>query len=65
MSKTMGNPVETELNAIRIKLYEATKDMSSADQVTYMRKKAADGLRRHGYKLVPVDSTGTSRLVRI
>ena len=65
MSKMTGNPVEDELNAIRIKLYEETKDMTSAEQVAYMSKKAEDGLRRRGYKLVPVDSTGAARLVRI
>jgi hypothetical protein len=65
MSKTTSNPIEDELDAIRIKLYEATKDMSPADQVAYMRKKAEDGVRRHGYELVPIDSTGAARLVRV
>lgn len=65
MSKTISNPIEDELNAIRIKLYEETKDMSSAEQVRFMRKKARDGLHRHGYKIVPVDDTGAVRLDRI
>jgi hypothetical protein len=65
MSKTTSNPVEDELNAIRIELYEKTKNMTTSERADYLHKKVEDGLRRHGYKLVPIDSTGASRLVRI
>jgi hypothetical protein len=65
MNKTTSKPVEDELDAIRIKLHEETKDMSSADQVAYMRKKAEDGLHRHGYKLVPTGDKGAMRLARM
>jgi hypothetical protein len=65
MNKLMNNPVEDELDAIRIKLYEETKNMTTSERVAYMKKKAEDGLRRHGYKLIPIDDSGASRLVRI
>jgi hypothetical protein len=65
ISKTMSSPVEQELNAIRLKNYERTKDMTTSERADYLHKKVEDGLRRHGYKLVPIDSTGASRLVRI
>jgi hypothetical protein len=65
MSKTMNNPVENELNAIRIGLYEETKNMTASERVAYMRKKTEDGLRASGYKLVPKGDKGGMRLVRI
>jgi hypothetical protein len=40
-------------------------DKGYAEQAAYMNKKAEDGLRRHGYRLVPVENTGAARLVRI
>jgi hypothetical protein len=65
MSNQTISPVEQELDAIRIKLYEETKDMTTSERVTYLRKKAEDGLRASGYKYVPTSDKGTKRLVRI
>jgi hypothetical protein len=45
-----NNPVEDELNAIRIKLNEQTKDMTSEEQVEFFSKMAKEGLARHGIK---------------
>ena len=51
MNRTMkSNPVEDELDAIRIKLYEQTKDMTSEEQITFFRKMVNEGLARHGIK---------------
>ncbi|MDR1132504.1 MAG: hypothetical protein LBL15_08815 [Oscillospiraceae bacterium] len=51
MSKAMtNNPVEDELNAIRIKLYEQTKDMMTQERVAFFNKMAQERFARHGIK---------------
>ena len=45
-----NSDLEQELNAIRIKLYEQTKDMTTQERVAFLNKKAIDGLTRHGIK---------------
>ena len=51
MMKTMkNNDLEDQLDAIRIKLYEQTKDMSSEEQVAFFNNKGRDVLARHGIK---------------
>jgi len=45
-----SSQAEDELNAIRIKLYMQTKDMTSDEQVAFFSKLARDGLARHGIK---------------
>jgi len=57
MNKTMkNNDLEQELNAIRIKLYEQTKDMTSEQQTTFFNKMVKEGLARHGIKARYVDA---------
>ena len=42
MNKAMNNnPVEDELDAIRIELYERTKNMSSEERIDYLRQLVA------------------------
>jgi hypothetical protein len=58
MNKTTKiNRVEEELNAIRVKLYEQTKDMTVQEQTAFFHKMAQDGLARHGIKAryAPID----------
>jgi hypothetical protein len=43
-----NNPVEDELNAIRIKLYEQTKDMTSSEQTAFFSDMVKEGFARHG-----------------
>jgi hypothetical protein len=45
-----NNPIEAELNAIRIKLYEQTKDMTTQEQTAFLSKMAKEGLEKHGIK---------------
>ena len=45
-----NNPVEDEVDAIRIKLYEQTKDMTSDEQIAFFSNLAKDGFARHGIK---------------
>jgi hypothetical protein len=65
MSKLLNNPVEDELDAIRIKLYEETKNMTTGERVAYIKKRAENAVSKHGYKFVSVDDNGGMRLVRI
>jgi hypothetical protein len=62
--QTKISPVENEFDAIRIKLYEKTKNMTTSERVAYTHKLAEDTVRDHGYKFVPVDNTGAKRVVR-
>jgi hypothetical protein len=64
MSNRTISPAEQELNAIRLKNYERTKDMTASERANYLHKKVEDGLRRHGYKSVPIAGTGAKRVVR-
>jgi hypothetical protein len=65
MSSQTISPVEQELDAIRLKNYERTKDMTASERVDYLHKKVEDGLRQSGYALVPTGDNGGMRLVRI
>ena len=47
------------LNAIRIKLYEQTKDMTSEEQVEFLNRMADEGLARHGIKLRYAEAPST------
>ena len=47
---TQNNDLEQELNAIRINIYEQTKDMTTQERVAFLNKKAIDGMARHGIK---------------
>ena len=46
-----SNPVEDEIDAIRIKLYEQTKDMTVSEQTAFFRKMVQEGIERHGIKV--------------
>jgi len=51
MNKTMkNNDLEQELNTIRIKLYEQTKDMTSQEQTIFFSKMVKEGFAKHGIK---------------
>jgi hypothetical protein len=46
-----SNPVEDELDAIRLELYEQIKDMTSEEQVEFLNQMAEEGMARHGITL--------------
>ena len=50
MNNTTNNNIEQELNDIRIKLYEQTKDMTSAEQVEFFNNRGREVLARQGIK---------------
>jgi hypothetical protein len=53
MRKLISNPAQDELDAIRIKLYEATKDMTKGDRVAYYKAKSQNALKGRNIKVVP------------
>ncbi len=44
----MKNPIEKELNAIRVSLYEETKDMSPSELTAYIKAQTEPMLQKHG-----------------
>jgi len=55
-----GNPIEDELDAIRIKHYERTKDMTPEERIAYVNNKAEQILKPYGIKPVYMDITRTA-----
>ena len=54
-----NNPVEDELNNIRIKIYEQTKDMTREERVAYVNSRAEEILKPYGIKPVYMDTVRT------
>ena len=50
------NVIEDELDAIRVSLYEETKDMTASERIAYIRSQTAPLLKKHG--ITPVRSPG-------
>ena len=48
--RTKNNSAENELNAIRISLYEQTKDMTSDEQIEFFRTMVKEGFAKHGIR---------------
>ena len=58
------NLTEDELDAIRIKLYEQTKDMSASEMTQYIKEQIAPTLEKyHIHKIKASKSTRANRLV--
>ena len=47
------NPIENELDAIRLRIYEETKWMTSEELSNYYRKSGEAAARKYGLKRVP------------
>lgn len=48
---TQNNAVEDELDTIRIKLHEQTKDMTSKEQTSFFNNRAREIIAQHGLKV--------------
>ena len=59
MNRMMSNPVEDEFDAIRIDLYEQTKNMSPSERLDYLQKLVAQAYAEFGIK--PIASKGDSK----
>jgi hypothetical protein len=52
------NRIEEELNATRIKLYEATKDMTRSERVAYIKSQVAPVLKEFNIRTMSrIEST--------
>lgn len=47
---------EDELDAIRIQLHEKTKDMTAAERVDYINRRAREVIKEHGLNVKIADS---------
>ena len=66
MSKTTKiNPVEDELDTIRIKIYEQTKDMTSAERVEYFNRRTREAFAQYGIQAQIVSAPIVNRSVQL
>ena len=59
------NTIEDEIDRIRLKIHEETKDMTPAQRTAYYNNSAEASAKRMGYKFVVVNPKGYRRLVKI
>jgi len=59
------NTIEDEIDQIRLKIYEETKDMTPAQRVERTRQKSAAFVKEMGYKFVVINPQGHMKLVKI
>jgi len=52
------NPVEKEINTIRVKIYEETKDMSPSEMTAYIKRQVAPIHEKYGFQTVQTARTG-------
>ena len=50
--KRMIDPIEQEIDEIRLKIYEETKDMSPAQLSEYYRRSAEAAAEKYGFRIV-------------
>ena len=50
------NTIEAELDSIRLKLYEKTKDMTTNERVAFFNDSADRALEKYGIKTVKMES---------
>jgi len=46
------NTIEQDINRIRLKIYEETKDMTPAQRVDYYRRNTEPIIKQYGFKVV-------------
>lgn len=46
------NAIEQEVNQIRLKIYEKTKDMTPAQLTAYYKKSTEATIKKYGFKVV-------------
>jgi len=59
------NTIEDEIDRIRLKIYEETKDMTPEQRAERRNHKVEASVKRMGYKFVVVNPKGYMRLVKI
>ena len=59
------NTIESEIDRIRLQIYEETKDMTSGQIVDYYSRSTKAAVREMGYELIVINPEGHMRLVKI
>jgi len=59
------NTIEDEIDQIRLKIYEETKDMTPAEYAERTRKRSAAFVKEMGYEFVVINPQGHMKLVKI
>ena len=52
------NPVEREINDIRVKIYEETKGMSPSEMTAYIKRQVAPIHKKYRFQMVPTARSG-------
>ena len=50
--KTNNNDIEQEVNQIRLKIYEKTKDLTPAQLTEYYQKSGEASSKKYGFKII-------------
>jgi hypothetical protein len=59
-STVINNPVEDEIDAIRLKLYEQTKGMTAAEVTAYIKKQIAPTVEKYNIPAIYKKETESS-----
>ena len=51
MKRTI-DPIEQEINEIRLRIYEETKDMTNEQLTEYYRKSGEASAKKYGFKII-------------
>ena len=54
MNNRTSNPIEDELDVVRLKIYERIKDMTPEEEVAYFRAQNAPIIRQFNLKMSPL-----------
>ena len=46
------NPIEQEIDQIRLRIYEKTKNMTPAQLTAYYRKSGEESAKKYGFRIV-------------
>ena len=60
----VADMLEVELNAIRLSLYEETKDMTSEEKIAYIKARTEPAVKRFGIRTSPLEPLTPKKRVK-
>jgi hypothetical protein len=57
------DPFEDELDAIRIAIYEKTKDMTTEERVNYFNRRARESMKANNIRLKIIEAPGQAPIM--
>ena len=63
MSPRKHDPFEDELDAIRIAIYEKTKDMTAEEQADYFNRRARESMKANNIRLKIIEAPGKAPIM--